>query len=431
MLNATHDPSLTSWVASANDGLTDFPIQNLPFASVKKRGGNESFSIGVAIGDQVLPLAPLAALNIATGLAKEALVCCQDATMNRLMTLTPAYWSELRATLSSWLQSGSAEESQLRPLLFSQSDAQFQLPCRIGDYTDFYSSIYHATTVGKLFRPDNPLLPNYKWVPIGYHGRASSIDVSGQAFHRPKGQTKAPDATEPSFGPCKRLDYELEVGFFVGQSNELGDSLTMETAEHRLFGMCLLNDWSARDIQAWEYQPLGPFLAKSFASTISPWIVTAEALAPFRVPFTREEGEPQPMPHLDSAHNQQFGAFDIQLTCAIEAKDIPKTQLSQSNFKDAYWSIAQMLTHHASNGCNLQAGDLMGSGTLSGPTPEQAGSMLELTQGGKTPIEFENGQKRTFLSDGDSIIMAGHCEKAGAVRIGFGEVRSMVLPAKA
>ncbi|MFQ3231673.1 fumarylacetoacetase [Reinekea sp.] len=431
MLNATHDPSLTSWVASANDGLTDFPIQNLPFASVKKRGGNALFSIGVAIGDQVLPLAPLAKLNLAKGLVQEALQCCQDSTMNRLMTLTPAYWSALRADLSRWLQTGSAEEAILSPLLFSQSDAQFQRPCHIGDFTDFYSSIYHATTVGKLFRPDNPLLPNYKWVPIGYHGRASSIDVSGQAFHRPKGQTKAPNATVPSFGPCKRLDYELEIGFFVGQSNVLGDSLTMETAEQRLFGICLLNDWSARDIQAWEYQPLGPFLAKSFASTISPWIVTAEALAPFRVPFTREEGEPEPMPYLDSVHNQKFGAFDIQLACAIEAKNLPRTQLSHSNFKDSYWSIAQMLTHHASNGCNLQAGDLMGSGTQSGPSLEQAGSMLELTQGGKVPIEFENGQQRIFLNDGDTIIMTGHCEAAGAVRIGFGEVRSMVLPAKA
>ncbi|MDN3650841.1 fumarylacetoacetase [Reinekea marina] len=431
MLNATHDPRLKSWVESANDGVTDFPIQNLPFASAKKSSDKGECSIVTAIGDQILPLAPIAALNVAsTPLSQEALECCKEPEMNKLMALTPAHWSALRTDISRWLQVGSETQPALQSLLYSQNEAQFKRPCQIGDYTDFYASIHHATAVGRLFRPDNPLLPNYKWVPIGYHGRASSIDVSGQQFHRPKGQTKAPDATEPSFGPCKRLDYELEVGFFIGQNNELGEPLTMEEAEQRLFGLCLLNDWSARDIQAWEYQPLGPFLAKSFASTISPWVITAEALAPFRAPFVREQGEPEPMPHLDSEYNQQYGAIDMELTCSIEAADVPLTQLSQSNFKDAYWSVAQMITHHASNGCNLMAGDLMGSGTQSGPTPEQAGSLLELTQGGKKPIAFENGQQRTFLNDGDSIIMTGYCKREGYVRIGFGEVRSTILPAK-
>jgi fumarylacetoacetase len=286
-----------------------------------------------------------------------------------------------------------------------------------------------------LFRPDNPLLPNYKWIPIGYHGRSSTIGISGQTFHRPVGQTKAPDATEPSFGPCKRLDYELEMGLFVGKSTQMGEFINIENAEKHLFGVCIFNDWSARDIQAWEYQPLGPFLAKSFASTISPWIVTMEALAPYRSNFTRPETDPQPLPHLSSEQNTQNGGLDIDLSCFIQTQAMLENkqqmaQLSKSNFKYSYWTPAQLITHHASNGCAMRSGDLLGSGTQSGPTYEEAGSLLELSKGGKTPIDLPNGEKRTFLEDGDSIIMRASCSKEGAVRIGFGEVVATVLPAK-
>jgi fumarylacetoacetase len=308
------------------------------------------------------------------------------------------------------------------------------LPCQIGDYTDFYTSIHHATSVGSKFRPDNPLLPNYKWVPIGYHGRSSSIEISGSNFKRPKGQTKAPTATEPSFGPCKRLDYEMEVGIFIGNGNALGEPISIENADDHVFGMCLFNDWSARDIQGWEYQPLGPFLSKSFASTVSPWIVTSEALAPYRSTWTRDSADPQPMPYLESEHNRDFGSLDLSLQVLIEtetmrnAKQAP-VQLSQSNFKDSYWTVAQMVAHHTVNGCNLRSGDMFGSGTQSGPKPEEAGSMLELSNAGSEPIHLPNGETRTFLEDGDCVIMKGWCEKFGAARIGFGAVSATVLAA--
>jgi fumarylacetoacetase len=305
----------------------------------------------------------------------------------------------------------------------------------VGDYTDFYTSIHHATAIGKLFRPDNPLLPNYKWIPIGYHGRSSTIGVSGQHFHRPIGQTKTPDALQPSFGPCQRLDYELEMGIFIGKSNQMGDSIPMQQAENHIFGMCILNDWSARDIQAWEYQPLGPFLAKNFASTISPWIVTMEALAPFRSDFSRPAEDPSPMEYLSSVQNSQSGGLNIDLECFIhtqQMRDQHQTmeKLSQSNFKYSYWTPAQLVTHHSSNGCAMRAGDLLGSGTQSGPKYEQAGSMLELSNGGKSPVTLSNGEQRKFLADGDSIIMGASCSKTGAAKIGFGQVVSTVLPAK-
>jgi fumarylacetoacetase len=309
------------------------------------------------------------------------------------------------------------------------------VPARIGDYTDFYTSIYHATNIGKLFRPDNPLMPNYQWVPIGYHGRSSSIGVSGQNFQRPQGQTKAPDAAEPSFGPCKRLDYEMEVGIFIGNGNQPGQPVAIDDTDQHVFGLCLLNDWSARDIQAWEYQPLGPFLSKNFASTISPWIVTLEALAPYRQGWTRPADHPQPLTYLESAQNRAAGGFDIRLEVLLETERMrnekqPPSRLSLSNFNHSYWTVAQMVAHHTVNGCNLQPGDFFGSGTMSGPTPDSAGALIELTQGGKQPVTLSNGETRTFLQDGDAVIMRGWCEKPGAVRIGFGEMIGTILPAR-
>jgi fumarylacetoacetase len=438
MINETHDINLTSWVSSANndsDSDSDFPIQNLPFAIFKRKGQEEALRGGVAIGNQVLDLAAVAKMNLFSGSAQTALEAASQTTLNALMNLGVEANSALRLALSKALRTDSPLQNKLTSTLIAQDEIEFGMPCQIGDYTDFYTSIYHATAIGKLFRPDNPLLPNYKWIPIGYHGRSSTIGISGQKFHRPVGQTKAPDATEPSFGPCKRLDYELEMGLFVGKSTQMGELINIENAEKHLFGVCIFNDWSARDIQAWEYQPLGPFLAKSFASTISPWIVTMEALAPYRSNFTRPETDPQPLPHLSSEQNTQNGGLDIDLSCFIQTQAMfenkqQMAQLSKSNFKYSYWTPAQLITHHASNGCAMRSGDLLGSGTQSGPTYEEAGSLLELSNGGKTPIDLPNGEKRTFLEDGDSIIMRASCSKEGAVRIGFGEVVATVLPAK-
>lgn len=419
-IDETHDPAVRSWVESANDPGTDFPLQNLPFGRFRRAQESGALRIGVAIGDQILDLA-------AAGLI-------ETADMNRLMAASPEDRRRLRCAISACLRDGAANQ-QARDCLMAQSEAEMGVPCRIGDYTDFYASIHHATTVGKLFRPDNPLLPNYKWVPIGYHGRASSIGVSGESFPRPNGQIKAPDAEAPSVGPTRRLDYELEIGVFIGTPNERGEAVSMDDAESRVFGMALFNDWTARDIQPWEYQPLGPFLSKNFASTLSPWIVTTEALAPFRSPFVRPAGDPQPLPYLDSPANREAGAFDIQLEVRLQTSKMreagqPGERLMTSGFKDAYWTVAQMVAHHTLTGCNLQSGDLFGTGTLSGPNADQAGSLLELSQGGKKSIQLGNGETRTFLEDGDSVIFRGWCERAGRRRIGFGECRGTVLPAR-
>ena len=418
-LNATHDPKLRSWVASANEAGCDFPIQNLPFGRFRAAGSSEALRIGVAIGDQVLDL------------KAAGLVDSDD--MNALMSASAKERQALRAAISAGLAEGSGRQAAWSKALLPQAKAEMTVPCRIGDYTDFYTGIHHATTIGKLFRPDQPLMPNYKWVPIGYHGRASSIGVSGQAFKRPQGQTKAPDAAEPSFGPSKRLDYELELGFFVGRGNALGEPIALGEAEDHLFGVALLNDWSARDIQAWEYQPLGPFLSKNFASTLSPWIVTMEALAPFRARFERPAGDPQPLAYLDAPSNREGGALDITLevllqTAKMRAEGVAPARLTRGNTTEAaYWTAAQLVAHHTVNGCNLQPGDLLGSGTLSGPKPDEAGSLIELTQGGKQPITLPNGEKRTFLEDGDTLVIRGYCERAGAVRIGLGEVSGTVV----
>ncbi|SOE97223.1 fumarylacetoacetate hydrolase [Burkholderia sp. D7] len=435
MLNESHDPTLTSWVAQANEPGSDFPIQNLPFGRYRHIGADEDFKIGVAIGDQIVDLGAAAGSGVFSGEAASAAAACGDASLNRLMAMGPAIWSALRLALSRALRTGAPEATILSDKLVSQAEAEYTVPARIGDYTDFYTSVHHATNIGKLFRPDSPLMPNYKWVPIGYHGRASSIGVSGHAFSRPIGQTFPPGATQPKFGPSKRLDYELELGIFIGTGNESGTQVPITEAESHVFGLCLLNDWSARDIQAWEYQPLGPFLSKNFATTISPWVVTLEALAPYRVPFTRPESDPQPLPYLDSAQQREVGAIDVQLEVCLETEAMraagrPGARLSLTSYRHAYWTIAQMVAHHTVNGCNLQPGDLFGTGTLSGPSLDQAGALIELTAGGKQPLSLPDGEQRTFLEDGDLIIMRGWCETAGAARIGFGECRGMVLPVR-
>ena len=435
-LNETHDQSITSWVLSAHEPGCDFPIQNLPFAVFRQKNKAEAFRGGVAIGDRVLDLSAIHQANLCNEpAAAKALESCTDTTLNRFMGLGYQHWSALRLWLSRALRTGAKEEATLQTCLIPQQDVEYSLPCTIGDYTDFYTSIYHATAVGSLFRPDNPLLPNYKWVPIGYHGRSSSIQVSGHSFHRPVGQTKAPDADQPTVGPCKRLDYELEMGIYMGAGNAMGAPIAIDQTDQHVFGLCLFNDWSARDLQAWEYQPLGPFLAKNFASTVSPWIVTLEALAPYRTSFTRPESDPQPLPYLSSQLNSQAGAIDIQLSALLETAQMRDQRqapepLSTSSFRHSYWTIAQMVAHHTVNGCNLQPGDLLGSGTQSGPKPEEAGSLLELSKGGKQPLTLSNGETRTFLNDGDTVIMRGWCEKPGAARIGFGEVSATVLPAQ-
>ncbi|WP_066334099.1 fumarylacetoacetase [Azohydromonas lata] len=435
LLNETHDPALRSWLASANTAGGDFPIQNLPFAVFRRAGTAEAFRGGVAIGDQVLDLAAVAAAGVFAGDAQAAARAASEAKLNALMALGPAAWSALRLALSRALREGAAGQAALRPCLVPQDRVEYDVPARIGDYTDFYTSIHHATNIGRLFRPDNPLLPNYKWVPIGYHGRASSIGISGQGFHRPVGQTLPAGAAQPVVGPCQRLDIELELGIFIGQGNAQGEAVAITQAEAHVFGICLLNDWSARDVQAWEYQPLGPFLSKSFATTLSPWIVTLEALAPYRAPLQRPADDPQPLPYLDSEANRGQGALDIQLQVDLQTPRMREAgseaaTICRTSYRHAYWTVAQMVAHHTVNGCNLQPGDLFGSGTLSGPTLQEAGALIEMTQGGKQPLALPGGEQRTFLLDGDTVTLRGWCEKPGAARIGFGECRGTVLPAR-
>ena len=430
--NATHDPTLRSWVESANAAETDFPVQNLPFGRFRRAGTTEPWRIGVAIGDHVLDLKLAAEAGRWSAEAQVMLASLALGDLNTFMARNPAARSALRAEISAALAVGSAQQEALDRALLPQSECQMTVPCTIHDYTDFYTGIHHATTVGKLFRPDNPLLPNYRWVPIGYHGRASSIGVSGQQFKRPRGQTQG-EAGTPAFGPSQRIDYELELGFLIGPGNGLGEPIPIDAAEAHLFGVCLLNDWSARDLQAWEYQPLGPFLAKNFATTVSPWVVTMEALAPYRAAFTRPAGDPQPLPYLDGAGNRERGALDIVLeawlqTAAMREAGLPAVRLSQAgSLEAAYWTAAQLVTHHTVNGCNLQPGDLLGSGTLSGPAPGQGGSLLELSLGGKQKITLPNGEQRTFMQDGDTVTLRGFCNRPGAARIGLGEVSGTVV----
>ena len=443
LLNETHDPALRSWLASANAPGSDFPVQNLPFAVFRRKSGSscttaspsDSWRGGVAIGDAIVDLAALTKTGLLTGLAGEAAEAGAQDKLNPLMALGPKAWGALRLALSRALREGAAEEAALRACLVPQGEVEYDVPARIGDYTDFYTSIHHATNIGRQFRPDQPLLPNYKWVPIGYHGRSSSIVVSGQGFHRPLGQTFPPGSSAPVFGPCKRLDIELEMGVFIGPGNAMGTAVGMNEAEDHVFGLCLFNDWSARDIQGWEYQPLGPFLAKNFASTVSPWVVTLEALAPYRAAFSRPEGDPQPLTYLDSKANRSQGALDIQLEVLLQTPRMREagqagTRICLTSYRHAYWTLAQLVAHHTVNGCNLQPGDLLGTGTLSGPLPQEAAALIELTEGGKKPIELPGGETRSWLEDGDTVTLQGWCEKPGAARIGFGQCAGTVLPAR-
>ncbi|MGO8829591.1 MAG: fumarylacetoacetase [Steroidobacteraceae bacterium] len=434
--DVTNDPRCTSWVSSANRAHGDFPIQNLPIGVFRRRGSSAAFRGGIAIGDQILDLGALAATGVmGGGDAAAAVNAAARPALNDLMQLGPQSFSALRRALFEGLLEGSAQRPAFQPCLVAQSEAEYSVPAQIGDFTDFYSSIHHATAVGRLFRPDSPLTPNYQWMPIGYHGRSSSIVVSGQSFHRPVGQRLPPGQQQPVVGPSARLDYELELGVFIGNGNPLGCPIPIARAESHVFGICLLNDWSARDIQAWEYQPLGPFLAKNFATSISPWIVSLQALAPFRVPLARGPHDPEPLGYLAGESNTTAGGMDIRLeallqTATMQARDEPPQRLSCTSFRHSYWTVAQLVAHHTINGCNLCAGDLLGTGTQSGPASEEAGSLLELSLGGKQPIRVGSTEERVFLQDGDTVIFRAWCAKPGAARIGFGEVRGQVLPAE-
>ena len=413
-LDRTHDPELQSWVESAAG--SDFPIQNLPYGIFRKKGSKEKPRGGVAIGDQILDLA---ALDIDTG-----------PNLNRLAASGRPAWKALRTGLSKFLSVKNYKKNLAKHLL-PMKKAELFLPVAVGDYSDFFAGIHHATNMGRMFRPDSPLLPNYKWVPIGYHGRASSIVLSGTPVRRPHGQVKLDE--KPAFGPSRRLDYEAELGFIVGPGNPLGKGIGIRKALDHVFGVVLLNDWSARDIQAWEYQPLGPFLAKSFATTLSPWIVTLEALEPYRcAAFSREAQDPRPLEYLFSEENEKRGGYDITLEMHLRTRAMRSpVRVSRASFRDAYWTVAQMVAHQSSNGCNLQPGDLLGSGTISGAAAGSAGSLMELTQAGKSPLELPGGEKRSFLEDGDEVTMRARCERAAAAAIGFGEAAGRITAARA
>jgi fumarylacetoacetase len=432
--DGTHDAGLRSFVLSANEPTSDFPVQNLPLG-VFRRGGAGAARVGCAIGDQVLDLHACGERGLLRGLPSDVEAACSGETLNALMALDPRVRGTLRHRLSHLLRSEGGfvtARADAAQVLLPLADAEMRLPALVGDYTDFYASLYHATNVGQMLRPDNPLLPNYKWVPIGYHGRASSLVVSGTDIARPQGQTEPADGGEPRFGPTRSLDYELEVAAFLGPGNPLGATIPIGEAESHVFGLCLLNDWSARDVQKWEYQPLGPFLAKSFATSISPWVVTLEALAPYRTPaFARAAGDPQPLAYLSHADDREHGGIDLRLevllaTKAMRERGLPPFRVSHSNLRDVYWTLAQMVAHHSSNGCNLRPGDLIASGTVSGPEKENRGCLIERTWRGKEPLALPSGEERRFLEPGDEVILRGHCEREGFARIGFGECRGVV-----
>lgn len=432
-LDATHEPALRSWVQSANAADTDFPIQNLPFGVFRRRGARAEGTLGVAIGDRVLDLAACARAGVITGPASAAAEFAADATLNRLMAQGAGLAGALRAALVELLEEGNtAAARRASEITVAQSEAELLLPARIGNYSDFYASLQHATNVGSMFRPDNPLLPNYKYVPIGYHGRASSIVVSGTTVRRPSGQTKDESQTAPTVGPSRRLDYEIEIGAFVGSGNPLGEPIPLARVEDHLWGLCLVNDWSARDIQSWEYQPLGPFLSKNFATTISPWVVTLDALVPFRVPAAAHPpGDPAPLPYLSDSRDQQRGGFGVTLevwlrSALMRDRGIAATLVSRGAFAEMYWTMGQLVTHHASSGCNLQPGDLIASGTVSNAASDSRGCLLERAWRGTEPIELPSGERRAFLEDGDDVVMRGYAERDGHRRIGLGVCRGVV-----
>ena len=434
-VDETHDPTLRSWVESANEPGADFPIQNLPFGVLRRRGTQEDLRIGVAIGDQVLDLARCRQLGLLEGLSAQLVAATSAPSLNALMAAGAGAAARLRQWLSRVL---NAEELNQDPrVLVPIADAELCLPVEVGDYSDFYASIFHATNVGKLFRPDNPLLPNFQHVPIAYHGRSSSLVVSGSPVHRPRGQAKPRDTDLPSFGPSQRLDYELEIAFYVGAGNALGWPVRIDEAEGHIFGLSLLNDWSARDLQVWEYQPLGPFVSKSFATSVAPWVVTLDALAPFRCPaFVRAEGDARPLPYLSSARNAAEGGLDLKVEVLLRSAEMRRQgldpfRLSVGSTRETYWTVAQLVAHHTSNGCNLRTGDLLASGTVSGSEEGSQGCLLEKTQGGARPFELPTGEQRSFLADGDEVVLRGYCEREGYARIGLGECAARVLPAPA
>ena len=433
-LDDTPDANRRSWVESANDGATDFPIQNLPLGVFRRSGSVERARVGIAIGDMILDVTAARDTGHFTGDAARAAAACAAEELNGLMALGRPGWRALRVAASALLDAGSAARRDAERILVPIADADLLLPARVGDYTDFYASIHHATNVGRMFRPDNPLLPNYKYVPIGYHGRASSLVPSGTPVRRPVGQRKPPERADPAFEASRALDYECEVGAFIGTGTTLGERLTMREATEQIFGLCLVNDWSARDIQSWEYQPLGPFLSKSFATTVSPWVVTLEALAPYRVAAaSRPAGDPEPLPYLRDDEDRARGGVDIVLetsirTRAMRERGAAPQRVSRAQFADMYWTTAQMVAHHASNGCNLRPGDLLASGTISGVSRDSLGCLLELTRRAAEPIEI-GGERRGFLEDGDEVVIRGSCAREGHVRIGFGECRGRIEPA--
>jgi fumarylacetoacetase len=465
-LDETHDPTRRSWVASAADGSGDFPIQNLPLGVFRRRGTPERARIGTAIGDQVLDLQRCVLDRLLEALPPETTTALCGESLNEFMRLPRDHWSDARRAISGLLEENCSSKptDQLVPM----ADVEMSLPATIGDYTDFYASIHHATNVGSMFRPDNPLLPNYKHMPVGYHGRASSIVVSGTEVRRPMGQTAASDAGPPTFGPSRLLDYEMELGVFVGPGNELGTRIPMSAARDHLFGMVIVNDWSARDIQKWEYQPLGPFNAKNFATTISPWVVTLAALEPYRVAGPpRGPGDPAPLEYLRSSEfrvpssesppppgsksrrgdrgtrgegasdggTAADGAVDITVEVRLASQRMRERGtepmlVSKGSFREMYWTIAQMLVHHTVAGCNLRPGDLLASGTISGPDEDSRGCLLERTWRGTQPLKLPDAAERRFLEDGDEVIMRAYCERPGFARIGFGECRGVILAAR-
>jgi len=439
VLDETHDSKMQSWVESANLADADFPVQNLPFGVFRRRVAGAQPRVGAAIGDRILDIAGLlCGCYLSDEKLRSAANACASDSLNPLMALGTAPRRALRRRLHTTLR-GDAPASVRQAAsshLVAQAEVDMLLPAVIGDYTDFYASIFHATNVGKLFRPDNPLLPNYKYIPIGYHGRASSLVPTGTPVRRPSGQTRDGE-TEPRFEPTQALDYELELGFFVSAGNKLGETIPIGEAEEHIFGICLVNDWSARDIQAWEYQPLGPFLGKSFATSLSPWVVTMEALAPFRTgALERAQGDPAPLPYLYSQSDREQGGLDLWLEVSLVSArmregGVAPVVLGRSNFRDMYWTMAQMVTHHASNGCNLRAGDLLASGTVSGEDQSARGCLLELTARGRDPIKLPTGEQRKFLEDGDEVTLRGFCERDGFRRIGLGSCGGTILPASA
>ncbi|WP_158936229.1 fumarylacetoacetase [Burkholderia sp. S171] len=436
-LDHTHDVGRTSWLASANDPACDFPIQNLPFAVFRRAGSDEAFRGGVAIGDQVIDTAKLAQIAGLPDDVIRAIQACAKPRLNDFLALGRPVWTALRHALFALLERGASGPGvdSVKAALIPLAEVKYAVPLTIGDYTDFYTSVHHAVNIGNLIRPDDPLTPNFRWIPIAYHGRVSSIGVSGQRVQRPHGQFIRAGAQTPVYAPCARLDYELELGVYVGCGTQAGTSLSVDEADAHIFGICLLNDWSARDIQWWEMAPLGPFLAKNFATTLSPWIVTMDALAPYRANWNRAADEPQPLDYLESERNREAGAIDIRLQVSLQsararaAKRAP-TRISETTFAHQYWSIAQMLAHHTSGGCPMNAGDLFGSGTISGPGDAEAGALIELSRGGQTPVDIGAGEKRSYLEDGDVVILRGWCERMGFARIGFGECRGEVTPAR-